>query len=414
MKQSLSPETKNPEQILNKALGDANKEFNKDKGKSSLASINVNARRWVNIIGQNSEKQKAVISALTTSLTKKIETPSQDIRYHKVELAGGYSGRTFDTKYVTPFFKEHFPRIAMKESGWLTRSIEQAHPFTLQPLFPGKIRDKQVKDAFLQILNDLESNAADPYTYLVALFVVIISKHTQIQTLLKKVKVPLTEKEVEIDRIIGSLKLHFFSEYHSPGASKLPVIAVYSIYKIIVNEISRYQDMKLLPLKSHVAPDVRAGVIGDVEVVDKGNKYFEALEIKHNIPISVEIIEDAYRKFKTSSVRRYYLLTTAEPYFVPIEEAAIRKRVQKIRKEHGCEVIINGIVPSLKYYLRLVSRPERFVKVYSDTLKMDISKAAEIKEEHLKKWIDILTTFYEISAKIQKTLGKKVTIKGVR
>jgi len=48
----------------------------------------------------------------------------------------------------------------MKESGWLTRSIEQAHKFDLE--FPGKIRDKLVKESFLQIINDIEENNASP------------------------------------------------------------------------------------------------------------------------------------------------------------------------------------------------------------------------------------------------------------
>lgn len=35
---------------------------------------------------------------------------------------------------------------AMKESGWLTRSLEQNNPYELD--FPGKIQNKNVKAAF--------------------------------------------------------------------------------------------------------------------------------------------------------------------------------------------------------------------------------------------------------------------------
>lgn len=44
----------------------------------------------------------------------------------------GYSGRSFDTKYITPFMKFKFPKIAMRESGWLTRSLEQLEPYDLK------------------------------------------------------------------------------------------------------------------------------------------------------------------------------------------------------------------------------------------------------------------------------------------
>lgn len=100
-------------------------------------SLSENQKKWVEIIMEKAESQKAVIAVLITSLVKKIETPNQDVRYHKKELINGYSGRSFDTAHVTPFIAEKFQRFAMKGgSGWLTRSLEQAHPFTLN--FPGQ------------------------------------------------------------------------------------------------------------------------------------------------------------------------------------------------------------------------------------------------------------------------------------
>ena len=54
--------------------------------------------------------------------------PAQDIRNHQASIEGGYSGRTFDSKYITSFLKLHkFPSMA--ESGWLTRALEQKVPY---------------------------------------------------------------------------------------------------------------------------------------------------------------------------------------------------------------------------------------------------------------------------------------------
>ena len=83
-------------------------------------------------------------------------------------MENGYSGRTFDTRYITPFMKQKQFLGAMKESGWLTRSLEQNIPYNLD--FPGKINNKEVKDAFLKILNDIEENGADPKNYLMGIF----------------------------------------------------------------------------------------------------------------------------------------------------------------------------------------------------------------------------------------------------
>jgi len=59
---------------------------------------------------------------------------------------------------------------------------------------------------------------------------------------------------------------------------------------------------------------------------------------------------------------------------------------QRIKNEHGCEVIVNGIIPSIKYYLRLIKTPSQFMEAYTINLKED----REVKEEHLKVWLDVI------------------------
>jgi len=74
------------------------------------------------------------------------------------------------------------------------------------------------------------------------------------------------------------------------------------------------------------------------------------------------MVSDAYEKFKDKEISRYYLLTTAEPNIKREEQEAIQAEIERIKKEHGCEVIVNGIIPSLKYYLRLLLNPEQFME----------------------------------------------------
>jgi len=374
-----------PTKILEVTYRKAIEETKKDSGRSFLNGLKKKQREWLVKIADKSESLKAVVTALTTSLVKKIEIPEQDIRYHKEELKGGYSGRTFDTKYITPFFKENFRRLAMKESGWLTRSIEQPHSFTLD--FPGKIRDKAVKEAFLQILNDVEENKADPQKYLTGLFVLLV--HQMVINRIKPVR-HILSKKLPIDSIIKCLISHFFRKYYVSGASRLPVIAIYSIYEILIRNVTRYSGKKLKPLRSHISSDMRAGGIGDIEIVDEKNKYFEAVEIKHNIPIDAIIIGDAYEKFKYTPITRYYLLTTAEPNIREGEERKTKNLISEIKIEHGCEIIVNGIIPSLKYYLRLLQNPIDFVERYTINLELEFSKTTEIKNEHIKAWRKIL------------------------
>lgn len=95
--------------------------------------------------------KRGVFTVLATSLVYKSLYPKQDVRLHQANMKDGYSGRSFDTKYVTPFLKSKRFYGAMKESGWLTRGLEQNLHFDKD--YPGKISNKKVKQSFLEILD---------------------------------------------------------------------------------------------------------------------------------------------------------------------------------------------------------------------------------------------------------------------
>ena len=376
----------NPFEILDKAYRNAKSQLNP----LELSDIQ---RNWIHIIIKNAESQKGVLTVLITSLVKKIETPSQDVRYHKKELVNGYSGRGFDTKYITPFINKKFQRYAMKGgSGWLTRSLEQAHPYTLE--YPGRIQNLPVKDAFLGILNDIEENKANPEKYLIAVLAGLIKvmERSHIRASLfesennKDYKVQQAER-ITIDKILQILIRHFSLGYGVSGASRLPVLAVYSVYEMLM-EIERYKGKSLLPLKSHTTSDTKSGGIGDIEVLDENGDFFEAVEIKHEIPITTTLVQDAYQKFESTPVHRYYLLTTAEPNIE--NSTSVDSLMQECHAKHSCEIIVNGIVPSLRYYLRLVSNPKLFIDNYSYNLQQDFSQNTDIKEIHLRYWEELL------------------------
>lgn len=358
---------------------------------NSLSDLSENQKNWIKNIIEEAESYKGVLAVLITSLVKKIETPTQDVRYHQKKLENGYSGRGFDTRHITPFMKEKFRPFSMATSGWLTRTLEQAHPYTLE--YEGEISSRTVKDAFLQILNDIEEHKADPKKYLQAIFSALITLMEESQISFDFLKEAQRTETVTIEKIVDLLSRHFSQDYGVAGASRLPVVAVYSAYEMLM-EIQRYEGKTLSSLKSHTTADTKSrGIraIGDIEVLD-GNNFFEGVEIKHNIPISLGLVEDAYQKFAQTPVSRYYLLTTAEPNVEDIN--SVNELVSEIHKQHGCEVIVNGILPSLKYYLRLLSNPELFLHGYSRNLQLDFQQKAEIKETHLRYWETLLNPSY--------------------
>lgn len=364
-----------------------------ESGDNTHSEFSGSQQRWIEIIVEKAESQKAVLAVLITSVTKKIETPTQDVRYHKKELSNGYSGRVFDTQHITPFIRDKFQRFAMQGgSGWLTRSLEQAHPYTLE--YPGRILDKAVKESFLRILHDIEENQADPKKYLRAIFISLINLMARSQVSLSLFEEtnrdsiqPSQLDTITIENIVNLLKYHFSYNYRVSGASRLPVLAVFSAYEVLMS-IERYEGKMLSPLKSHTTSDTKSGGIGDIEVLDENEDFFEAVEIKHNIPISPDLIQGAYQKFAETSASRYYLLTTAEPNVD--DPKTVDQLVRKIHRQHGCEVIVNGIIPSLKYYLRLLSNPKLFLDGYSKNLQLDFNQNTDIKEVHLRYWNELL------------------------
>lgn len=333
----------------------------------------------------NAETQKAVLGVSLTSIVYKIFKPSQDIRYHQESMEKGYSGRTFDTKYITPFLKRKFPHFAMAESAWLTRSLEQPHPFDFN--FPGKIRNADLKSAFLKTLNRLQTNSKLAGKMLAALIGLMLQASARDDILFANVRVA---SRLSIAQLIEAVNQHIHYDYGrgATGTARIPVLAIYSVYNLLLQEgFPRYTGKILAPLESHTSSDIRAKALGDIELKNADGSYFEAVEIKHNKPITADMIGVAHRKIKHTSVDRYYILTTHEPNFENYN--AIMREIQNYSKIHSCQVIINGVIPSLKYYMRLMNNPQAFVDEYTKWLAFEYQRASGIKRKHLQVWQEI-------------------------
>lgn len=334
------------------------------------------------VIVDNAESLKAVLGVTLTSIVYKIYQPLQDIRFHQENMPEGYSGRTFDTKFVTPFLQNHFSHFAMAESSWLTRSLEQPFPYTLD--YQGKIRNKQLKVAFLSLLDRLQKEKDIAGKLIVALFALMIEKSAAHQSLFAASEVL---GNLTISKIVEAVGQHIFYRYRISGAARLPVLAIYAVYELLMQDVKRYEGKSLAPLELHTSPDSRSTALGDIEVLNADGTCFEAVEIKHRKPISAGMIGIVFRKIQSKSVDRYYVLTTNEPNVDHALE--VTKKLAEIRKINSCQIIVNGVLPSLKYYLRLVSEPADFIDLYTRLLESEFNRASGIKSEHLKTWTEI-------------------------
>ena len=305
-------------------------------------------------------RTKAAITVTITSLVKKCVDPAQDIRWHRVEIHGGYSGHELDSKIVTPFLKANgFP--AVSESGWVRRSFNQNVPYGLN--YTGSIGNNGLKEAFLLVLDAVESGKADPRS----LFIYMLKQLVGLKEL----------ERVRLDRPTGltipgiarRLDSHFSGV--GSGKARLPILAVYAAYRQMIGSgTSPCRHMNLREVESLTIAGSRLGSIGDIEVTDpKDGSVVEAVDTKHSRGITADMVWKAYGRFKTEPVKRYYLLTTAG--IGNAEEVA--QEVARIQEEHGCQVIVGDVSDILKRYLQLLKSPDDFITSYVGLVDDDAS-----------------------------------------
>ena len=309
---------------------------------------------YLSIIADNRETNKGVLSVLITLLLKKIISPTQDIRLHQAGMLNGFSARGLDAKFVTPFLNQNGFPYMKSGAGALTRSLEQAVPLSLQ--YPGKIKPVKVRNAFLNCIDMIESDGFDSKEALIFLFQCLIKYRDRDKNfhLIKPINMSIKDMVLKINEHFGSVTKR--------GGAYLPVLAIYAVYQELIKEVKKYKGCSLLELQPHNAPDSKTGFLGDIQVNDSNGEPFEAVEIKHNIDLTADLVEQCYEKIKTTKVKTFYLLSTKEE----ITDERISSIVLRIHKTHGCQVIVNGIQTTLKYYLRLLSEPSNFLSAYVD------------------------------------------------
>lgn len=180
------------------------------------------------------------------------------------------------------------------------------------------------------------------------------------------------------NRLTDLVDKHINDLYKSGMAARLSVLAIYAAYKCLISETKRFDDKQLLPIESHSSSAKSSNRIGDIDIIDEQEKVFESVEVKHGISISLQLVQDAYAKFHATLVKRYYILTTWGP--TPNEIVRIEEEIEKIRTVHGCQLIVNGITPTLRYYLRLFENSSVFTENYVNLIEADNALTFEHKE----------------------------------
>lgn len=348
---------------------------------------NINVLAMITEFHSKIDLATSAFSNLLTCLVSNVCDNKVDPRYHrkpgKSEEVGEmppppygsdyFSGRSISEKIIYPWMASKGYRCA--KSGWQTRTFERPRPYTKD--YPENI--DYVKTEFLGLLDIAATTQNMSFEIIKAFFILENKVRLERENLNVALDSSIKDDALILD-IIHKFELHF----NVQDSARLPVIAIYSLYKLVLGNISKYSNYVLQELASHEAADLRTGSIGDIEIANEEGIIVEAIEVKHNIPIDSIILRKAVEKIIQSKVRRYYILTTHSSCSV-IDQDCINE-IRSIYKKHGCQIIINGVIPTMKYYLRLFESPVKILSIYSEYLRKD----RKIKNHHLQEWLKIL------------------------
>lgn len=324
-------------------------------------------------LSSNAQAASAAFTNVVTCLAIKAANPQVDVRYHQTQIQdatpkpAGFNFRGPSEGTVYPWLNQH--RFEGAKSGWQTRTLERPKPYTLD--YDENIQ--YVKAEFLTVFDRIETHgeaASQALTYL--LYKQVIKRELSgIQLAVPKLQ--------DIGSIVELFRSHFFYTYKaSKGASRLPVLALHAVYRALVPELRRFAGKSLRPLQEHSAADSQTGSIADIEVGDdESGEIFEAVEVKHGLQITEAIALSVREKVMAKEVDRYYILTTHDKCEV---EADVKSVIANIKALYGCQVIANGVLPSLRYYLRLLEDPSVVFPAYVDLLREDKAVAHEHRE----------------------------------
>ena len=322
----------------------------------------------------------AARGALLTLALYKAAFPTQDIRRVKAEHEGGFSARTIDSAITVPFLMKHsLPRSV--ETHWLTQTFSiAAAPWERTIVL--KTSPSKAGLLLIDVANVIEeAEGTDEQRRVARLVAVLIL--TRLIRVRNRSQVPITRpKNLTIDATVGLLEAHFARKYKA-GAPRLPQLAIYAAYECLVRDgTGRFKDAALEQLGRMKAADRKSGTVGDI-VVSRQGLPIEAVETKLGVQIGLSVVGEAMEKVKSAAVHRYYILSTAG--YIPGEQKIVSDRIEAFRKSNGCEIIVDGVLETVSYSLRVISSTTAFIDSYAELL----GKDQDLDYEHRIAWNEL-------------------------
>lgn len=160
------------------------------------------------------------------------------------------------------------------------------------------------------------------------------------------------------------------------GAARLPALAMHSVMGILVKEAARYDGCTLLPLSFQVTAGSRAGLTGNIHILDAAGLLVEGYAVLPNIPITAGMLENLCAKLKGMTACRYYLLTAYQRE----DYSEFDPYIDQLARVSGCQLTIDSFDRTLRYYLQLIKSAAEFIDGYAARLETDPAISGPLKQ----------------------------------
>jgi DNA (cytosine-5)-methyltransferase 1 len=333
-------------------------------------------------IANLSNVDHAVRGAALTIAAYKVAVPSQNVCLAKAEIAEGFNARSADSEVTVPFLAVKGLQYSV-ESHWLTQTISFLGEFTHEALkgLKAKTRPANAGQLLVSVAEALQSHPNDEATRFASAAVSQLLCGLITQRNSSKV-VCTRPKGLTVAQAMWLVESHIATRFKK-NAPRLPQLALYSVYECLVASATRYSGTTLDPINRMKSADRKKGTVGDV-VVSRNAVPFEGVEIKHRA-VTYNDIAECTEKLKAEGVLRYYVLATDD--VVPEDADRIAQLQSSFKASNGCEIIVNGVFDSLRYYLRLIPDINDFIFKYVAHVETD----SDTDYEHRVVWNELCT-----------------------
>ena len=248
--------------------------------------------------GITSEVGRALVGLTFLQLTIKSIAPDQSIRLHKgstrsgsFSWVDGISMRTIDSKYNTPFLREHGLLNLNSYGLFMTRSLAENYPYT--GLYKAEMRGPF--DDWIAVVDAIESNTMPAELGLCYMMALLQNRSDHVRQMADQACQLVEEhKNDDFVAIRGLLTRFFNGTDYSARAFE---VTMHGLFQAL-DEMQLLGDADVVPLSQMRSANKKHGNVGDIELTEDG-VILESWDAKYGKPYLRDELEELRDKLLT-------------------------------------------------------------------------------------------------------------------